>query len=132
MSSNRPDSEDVLTLWDNLPAVVRGISVAGIITYIATLLFAVATQGYISWYVTMGLLIWPLILVVWLLVIWLAIAIFSAASVLAGKRGVGDSRKTLLKTVIFIPAVIGTALTVVEVFVSDVFSSTGKEDVDEY
>jgi hypothetical protein len=122
------DSEDVLNLWDNLPPVAKGISVAGIITYIATLLFAVATQGYISWYATMGLLIWPLILIAWLIVIWLAIAVFSAARVLVGEKKIGDSRKMLLKTVIFVPTVIGTALTVVEVFVSDVFSSPEKED----
>lgn len=129
MSQQQSDSEDVLTLWDNLSPLVRGTSIAGIVTYIATLLFAIGVRDFIPWYVTIGLLIWPLILVVWLLVIWLAIAVFSTASVLAGEKKMGDSRKMLLKAVIFVPTVIGTALTIVEVFVSDVFS---REDTDEH
>jgi len=131
-TTEQPQSEqsDVLDLWNNLPATARGVSITGIVMYALTLIVDIAYGQSFSWYVTMGLLIWPLIVVAWLLVIWTAFVVFSMARVLfepktAAKEDIG---KTLTKIIIFIPAVIGTALIVVEVFVNDIFSTSSKED----
>jgi hypothetical protein len=125
--------DDVLDLWNNLPPQARGISVTGIITYLFTLIFAMFSDRLglvLPGQVAIGLMIWPLIIVAWLLVVWLALAIFSGARILleGRKERRAEAGRQVMKTIIFVPTVIGTALTVVDVFVRDVFSS---EDADE-
>lgn len=125
--------DDVLDLWNNLPAQARGISVTGIITYLFTFVFAAFSDRLglaLSNQVTIGLMIWPLIIVAWLLVVWLALAIFSGARILleGDKEKRAEVSRQVMKTIIFVPTVIGTALTVVDVFVRDVFSSSEDGD----
>jgi hypothetical protein len=116
--------DDVLDLWNNLPASAKGISIAGIVFYIFTFMVAAACSATLPWYVTVGLFIWPLIIVVWLLIIWTVFVIFSIANVLLGKkRAQEDPRKSFTKVIVFVPTVIGTALTVVDVFFNDIFST---------
>lgn len=117
-----PLADDVLTLWDNLPASARGGSITFIVTYLFTFglaLLAGRAGLVLDGVVLIGLLVWPLIVIAWLLVIWMAFAVISTARALIG----GDKKeRSLKKTIIFIPAVIGTAFTVVDVFVKDIFS----------
>lgn len=123
-SQSQPQAaETILDLWSNLPPVIKGTAIAGVVTYLITVLTALVIIQlglYASLLVILGLFVWPLILVIWLVVIWAAIAVFSAASVLLSGE-TRDKKHLLLKTLIFIPAVIGAALTVVEVFVRDIF-----------
>lgn len=122
----REENEDVITLWENLSSTVRGTAVAGIVTYLFTLAIALGLGEYIPWLATVILIVWPLVVIAWVVVIWVAFAAFSVARVLVGGDSAiknKDPKKLLLKTVIFIPTVIGTALTVVNVFASDIFSS---------
>lgn len=115
---------DVIDLWNNLPATARGISIAGIMLYIFTFAIAAAYASVLPWYVAICLFVWPLIIVAWMLVLWILFVVFSVAGVLLGKkRAKEEPGKTFTKVVIFIPAVIGTALTVVDVFFNDIFSS---------
>lgn len=122
-SPSQAPPETILDLWNNLPPVAKGTATAGIVTYLLTLMAAVAILKlglYADWFVILGLCIWPLILIAWLVVVWVAIAVFSTANVLLGGES-RDRKHLLLKTMIFIPVVIGTMLTVVEVFVRDIF-----------
>lgn len=114
--------EDVLDLWNNLPAIAKGISIAGIVMYVFTFFLAVGISDIAPWYVTVGLLVWPLIIIAWLLAIWAFFVIFAVAKILVSGDGKkADPTKSLIKIIVFIPAVIGTALTVVDVFVADIF-----------
>jgi hypothetical protein len=129
------DSSDVLELWNNLPAAARGVSIAGIVLYLFTFVAAFGFGNIYPWYVTIGLFVWPLVVIVWLLVIWLGFAVFSVAVLLTSKRitpkdARGEMFNRLVKTIVFVPTIIGTCLTLVDAFVSDIFGDgllEGKE-----
>jgi hypothetical protein len=122
------ESDDVLDIWNNLPGTAKGVSIAGIVMYILTFVAAVGVP-YLPWFIVILLLVWPLIVVAWLLLIGICFAIFSVAALLTSDKIAKEQQRKVLtsrviKTVIFIPTVIGTALTLVDAFASDIFSKT--------
>jgi hypothetical protein len=119
-------SEDVLDIWNNLPGTAKGVAIAGIVMYIFTFLLAVGIPS-LPWFVIILLLVWPLVVVAWLLIIGVGFAVFSVAALLTSDKITKEQQRKILvnriiKTVIFIPTVIGTALTLVDAFASDIFS----------
>lgn len=127
------ERSDVIDLWDNLPPLTKGVSVAGVILYIFTLLSGIGFSGSIPFYIFLFCLIWPIILIVWIVIIWIGFAIIISARLLIGKQITtknvrAEFSDNLTRTVIFVPTVIGTMISVVEVFATDVF---GKDVEDE-
>ena len=118
------DSEDdgVLAIWNNLPGTAKGVSIAGILLYVCTFALAFWLQG-LPWYIMAGLLFWPLIVIAWLLLIAVAFAVFSVSALLTNDKSMYRKKlvERVVKTVVFIPTVIGTALTLVDAFASDIF-----------
>lgn len=125
--SNVDEREGVLQIWENLPSSNKALSIASVILYMFTTAISLATMGEVPWYITMGFVAWPLLIVVWLVVIWVMFAILSIASVLfQGKISASTARSRwilrIVKTIIFIPTVIGSALAVVDVFANEIFT----------
>jgi hypothetical protein len=128
MELQQQNEAGVLDLWNNLPGTPKAVSVAGIVFYLFSVAFSVGYGDVFPWYVSILLFVWPLIIVAWLLVILIAFIIISSARVLFAGKSLKDPSETFVKIVVFVPTVIGTALTVVDVFFNDIFSFSPPED----
>ena len=127
-TENEPVIEDegVTQIWENLPSVNKAMSVASVVLYMFTFVISMATMGTVPWYITVGFLVWPMVIIVWLLGIWALFAIISVASVLfQGKISASTAKSRwamrIIKTILFVPTVIGSALAVVDVFANEIF-----------
>ena len=124
-----PRSEEitsVIQIWENLPSVNKAISVASVILYMFTSMISLATAGIVPWYVTIGFIVWPMVVIAWLVAIWALFAIIAIASVLFQGKITASTAKSrwsmrIAKTVLFVPTVIGSALAVVDVFATEIF-----------
>jgi len=116
----------VLQIWENLPSTNKAISVAAIVIYMITFVLSLGTMGAVSWYVTIGFIVWPMVVIAWLVGIWALFAIISVASVLfQGKIDTKTAKARwilrIVKTIVFAPTVIGSSLAVVDVFTTEIF-----------
>ena len=127
MTERKIEDYDVLDLWTNLTPSIRAVSALAVITYIGTLFAAIALGGMIPLYGTALLVLWPAISVVWLLLLWILLAAGSISVPLAGGKLTGDEAKIqysekIVKALIFLPVIVGSILSVADVFASDIFS----------
>jgi hypothetical protein len=116
----------VIQIWENLPSVNKAVSVASVVLYMFTSVISMITVGIVPWYITIGFLMWPMVVIAWLVVIWALFAIIAIASVLfQGKITASTARSRwvmrIAKTILFVPTVIGSALAVVDVFATEIF-----------
>lgn len=116
----------VTEIWDNLPSINKAVSVALIVLYAITFVGSIFLVREAPWYITVGLVVWPMIAVAWIAGIWAMFAIISAvAIVFQGKISASTARalwaQRIAKSVLFVPTVIGSALAVVDVFAAEIF-----------
>lgn len=129
MANDEMDDEEVtsvIQIWENLPSVNKAVSVASVVLYMITSMTSLITVGIAPWYITIGFLVWPMVVIAWLVAIWALFAIIAIASVLfQGKISASTAKSRwamrIAKTVLFVPTVIGSALAVVDVFATEIF-----------
>lgn len=119
------DEDDVLSIWESFPDWVKGTTLLLILTYLTTLFSSFYWVGLPQELKTL-FAYWPLMIVGWLTIVWLGFTLIIMFGVWVGgwfsKEPENDTiTRKAKKVILYIPILVGSAISVSAVFMKDIF-----------